>query len=90
MEQEFNPGGLVPPAPGAARARFTGRVVFVPLGYGPAVARRAARLALLHGLETAEAYVNEAALRPETGQDVQGLGVVQDEGPAGGPVTGHP
>lgn len=64
MEQEFNPGGLVPPAPTAGR--FTVPVVFVPLGYGPAVARRAARLALLQGVETAEAYVNEAAARRAT------------------------
>ncbi|AIV35602.1 hypothetical protein [Streptomyces sp. CCM_MD2014] len=59
VEQEYAPGGLVPPAPTAGR--FNGPVVFVPLGYGPAVAARAARLALLHGVEEAEAYVNEAA-----------------------------
>lgn len=62
--EDFNPGGLVPPAPTAGR--FTVPVVFVPLGYGPAVARRAARLALLQGVETAEAYVNQAAAHRTT------------------------
>lgn len=59
MEQEYNPGGLVPPAPTAGR--FTGPVVFVPLGYGPAVASRVARLALLRGVEAVEAYASGAA-----------------------------
>lgn len=63
---DFNPGGLVPPTPGPARARFTVPVVFVPLGYGPAVAARAARLALLNGVEAAEAYVNQAAAHRTT------------------------
>ncbi|MEZ7005847.1 hypothetical protein [Streptomyces sp. AD55] len=45
VEQEYAPGGLVPPAP--TRGWLTRPVVFVPLGYGPAVAARAARLALL-------------------------------------------
>jgi hypothetical protein len=56
---DYQPGGLVPPP--ATWAELSAHVVFVPLGYGPAVAARAARLVLLHGVETAEAYVNEAA-----------------------------
>lgn len=62
--ENFNPGGLVPPA--STAGRFTVPVVFVPLGYGPAVARRAARLALLQGVETAETYVNQAAAHRPT------------------------
>ncbi|MGW0226666.1 hypothetical protein, partial [Streptomyces tendae] len=41
-------------------AQLSARVVFVPLGYGPKVAARAARLALLQGVEAAEAYVAAA------------------------------
>lgn len=41
---EYAPGGLVPSAP--TMAELSARVVFVPLGYGPAVAARAARLTL--------------------------------------------
>lgn len=62
--EEFNPGGLVPPAPTAGRVRSTVPVVFVPLGYGPAVAARVTRLALLHGVETAETNANQAAPTP--------------------------
>ncbi|MCQ4203085.1 hypothetical protein M4J06_000387 [Streptomyces coelicoflavus] len=56
---DYQPGGLVPPP--ATWAELSARVVFVPLGYGPKVAARAARLALLQGVEAAEAYVAAAA-----------------------------
>jgi hypothetical protein len=62
VEQEYVPGGLVPSAPTVGE--LNARVVFVPLGYGPAVAARAARLALLNGMETTEAYVATAVSRP--------------------------
>ncbi|MFI1954814.1 hypothetical protein ACH437_23700 [Streptomyces xinghaiensis] len=42
---DCNPGGVVPPAP--TMAELIASVVFVPLGYGPAVAARMARMALL-------------------------------------------
>ncbi|MGF0163074.1 hypothetical protein ACQRET_03390 [Streptomyces koyangensis] len=57
------PGGAVPPAPNQARA--TAPVVFVPLGYGPAVAARARRLALLNGPTSGP---REWARRPDTGR----------------------
>ncbi|MET9818318.1 hypothetical protein [Streptomyces sp. NPDC006355] len=63
---DYQPGGLVPPP--VTLAELSARVVFVPLGYGPAVAARAARLALLGGVEAAEAYVNEAAAQRPTRQ----------------------
>ncbi|MGV9255555.1 hypothetical protein [Streptomyces sp. NPDC003697] len=44
---EYAPGGLVPPT---TMAELNARVVFVPLGHGPAVAARAARLALFTGV----------------------------------------
>lgn len=47
---DCNPGGVVPPAP--TMAELIASVVFVPLGYGPAVAARVARLALLTGERT--------------------------------------
>lgn len=45
---DYEPGGLVPPP--VTLAELSSRVVFVPLGYGPKVAARAARLALLDGV----------------------------------------
>ncbi|MGW9410288.1 hypothetical protein [Streptomyces diastaticus] len=63
VEQEYTPGGLVPPATTAGR--FTVPVVFVPLGYGPAVAARARRLALLNGPASGP---REWARRPDTGR----------------------
>lgn len=57
------PGGAVPPAP--AQARLTVPVVYIPLGYGPAVAARIARLALLNGPASGP---REWARRPGTGR----------------------
>jgi hypothetical protein len=82
VEQEYAPGGLVPPAP--TRAELSARVVFVPLGFGPRVAADLARRSVLDGVE---AYVAVAAEEDEAGPRPESP--APDEGHQGGTGGGQ-
>ncbi|MCF3960274.1 hypothetical protein [Streptomyces fuscigenes] len=62
-EPEYAPGGLTPA--GSTMAELSARVVFVPLGYGPAVAARAARLAWVAALGRGELPAGEPFSGPD-------------------------
>jgi hypothetical protein len=85
VEQEYVPGGLVPPA--LTRAELSARVVFVPLGFGPRVAADLARRSVLDGVEAVEAYVAVAAEEDEAGPRPESP--APDEGHQGGTGGGQ-